>query len=134
MPDISLNLVLKHRKERVMSNRYLDIEVFDYGYIRINSNDGVFSSITTVAGEEKFYAYCDEKAEMWLTSKLGNFKGWSDEDRKVIANKWLKAKELSEGEYKYYFNLENIKDIFRQEVTELANSMGIKDFTLEINE
>ena len=71
---------------------------------------------------------------MWLTSNLGNFEGWSDEDRKIVANKWLNVKNLSEGEYKYYFNLGNVHDIFRQEVSEIAKAMGINDYTLEINE
>ena len=117
-----------------MINNYLEIEVFDNGYIRVNTDDGVFSSIATVAGEEEFYVYCDEKADMWLTSNLGNFEGWSNENRKIIANKWLKAKTLSEGEYKYYFNLGDVKDIFKQEVSEIAKAVGIKDYTLEINE
>lgn len=117
-----------------MINNYLEIKISENGSIRVNTDDGVFSSIATVAGEEEFYAYCDEKAEMWLTSNLGNFKGWSNENRKVIANKWLKAKALSEGEYKYYFNLGDVKDIFKQEVSEIAKAIGIKDYTLEINE
>ena len=117
-----------------MINNYLEIEILENGFIRVNTDDGVFSSIATVASEEDFCEYCDEKAEMWLTSNLGNFEGWSNEDRKVIANKWLKAKELSECEYKYYFNLGDVKDIFKQEVSEIAKAMGIKDYTLEINE
>lgn len=117
-----------------MVNRYLHIEVLDNGLIRVNSSDGVFSSIATVDSEEAFFKYCDDKAEEWLTSKLGNYEGWSKSNRKEVANKWLKVKELSEGEYPYYFNLGNIHDIFKGEVSKLAKTLGIKDYTLEINE
>ena len=117
-----------------MINNYLEIEISENGFIRVNTDDGVFSSIATVDSEEAFCEYCDEKADMWLTSNLGNFEGWSNENRKIIANKWLKAKTLSEGEYKYYFNLGDVKDIFKQEVSEIAKAVGIKDYTLEINE
>ena len=117
-----------------MINNYLEIEISENGFIRVNTDDGVFSSIATVDSEEAFCEYCDEKADMWLTSNLGNFEGWSGKDRKVMADKWLNAKNLSEGEYKYYFNLGDVKDIFKQEVSEIAKAMGIKDYTLEINE
>lgn len=114
--------------------RYLHIEVLDNGHIMVNSSDGAFSSIATLNSEEAFREYCDDKAEEWLTSALGNYEDWSDEDRNAVANKWLKAKALPAGEYKHYFNLGNIHDIFKQEVAEIAKAMGIKDYTLEINE
>ena len=115
-----------------MVNRYLHIEVLDNGHIRVNSSDGVFSSIATLNNEEAFYEYCDDKAEEWLTSKLGNYEEWTKADRKEVANKWLKVKELSEGEYPCYFNLGNIHDIFKQEVAEIAKTLGIENYTLEI--
>lgn len=117
-----------------MVNRYLHIEILDNGYIRVNSSDGVFSSVVTVNNEEDFYKYCDDKAEEWLTSALGNYEDWSDEDRNAVANKWLKAKELSEGEYPYYFNIENVYDTFRKEVSAIAKTLGIENYKLEINE
>ena len=117
-----------------MTNKYLHIDILDNGHIEVNSSDGVFSSIATLNDEEDFREYCDYKAEEWLTSELGNYDDWSDEDRKVVADKWLKAKELSAGEYKHYFNIGNIHDIFKQEVAEIAKAMGIKDYVLEIKD
>jgi hypothetical protein len=115
-------------------NRYLDIEVLDNGHITVNSSDGVFSSVVTRDSEEDFRKYCDDKAEMWLTSKLGNFDGWTKSNRMAIANKWLNAKALYAGKYPYYFNLGNIHDIFKDEVAELAKTLGINDYILTINE
>lgn len=116
-----------------MNNNYLEINITHEGYMKINSNDGVFSSLTTVIDKEDLSRYCNEKADMWLTSKLGNFNGWSKKDRKIVADKWLKVKELSEGDYNFYFNLESITDLFKNGVEDLAKKMGITNYTLKIN-
>lgn len=116
-----------------MKDKYLEINITSEGYIKINSSDGVFSSIATVLDKEDLSKYCDEKADMWLTSKLGNFDGWSNKDRKIVADKWLKVKELSEGDYKFYFNLESITDLFKTGVEDLAKKLGITNYTLKIN-
>ena len=115
-----------------MNNHYLKITKTSNGNIEVNSSDGVFSSFATRKGKVAFQAYCEEKANEWLTSELGNYDGWAKKQRKEVAEKWLAAKDLSEGEYNYYFNLGSVEDIFREEVASLAKSMGIKDYKLEI--
>ena len=108
-----------------MKNHYLYINKNESGDIEINSSDAVFSSIVRRPNKEAFQAYCEEKAHEWLTSKSGNYRYWNNEKRKTIADKWIKAKELREGRYEYYFNFGTIQDIFREEVADLAKSMGI---------
>lgn len=113
-----------------MNNKYLYITVGDES-ITIDACDGVFSLIKKVKNKKEFYVFCEGKAKEWLESKLGNYSHWKKEDRKAVADKWLKAKSLKKGKYDYYFNIENLQDIFRKEVEALAKSMGIK-YTLEI--
>lgn len=113
-----------------MKNNYLYITK-DNGEIKVNASDGVFSLIATFNSNKGFCAYCDNRAKEWLESKLGNYSHWKKEDRKAVADKWLKAKSLKKGQYDYYFNLENLQDFFRKEVDALATSIGIK-YTLEI--
>ena len=120
----------KHVK--VMKNHYLQITKTSNGKLEVNSADGVFSSYVTRNDKVGFQAYCEEKAHEWVSSKLGNYDGWSKEQRKEVAEKWLAAKELPEGEYNYYFNLGSIEDIFREEVASLAKSIGIKDYELTV--
>ncbi len=115
-----------------MKNLYLNIYKTEEGNIEISSCDGVFNSLATRQSKESFQQYCDEKADMCLNSTLGNFDGWTKQKRKAVADKWLAAKDLPEGEYKYYFNLGDIKDLFREEVAELAKSMGIESYELII--
>lgn len=43
------------------------------------------------------------------------------------------AKNLPEGNYDYYFNLESIEDIFRKEVDSIAKRLRISNYTLKIN-
>ena len=105
-------------------NLYLKIVRLDDNKIKIDSSDGVFTSFGTVV-EEYYFDYCDEKANEWLSSKLGNYDGWSKKDRKAIADKWAKAKELPEGIYDYYFNLQDTTEIFCEAVKKLAKGMGI---------
>ena len=115
-----------------MENHYLEITKTSNGNLEISSADGVFSSFVIRNDKMAFQAYCEEKAHEWLTSKLGNYDGWAKKQRKEVANKWLAAKDLSEGKYNYYFNLGSIEDIFCKEVASLAKSMGISNYTLKI--
>jgi len=114
-----------------MKNYYLYLYKTKEGKIEINACDGVFSSFATFKDKEELDAYCDEKVNLWLKSNWGNFDGWSLKDRNLIANKWLAVKSIQFGEYKFYFNLENLEDLFRKEVKELAKNMGIS-YKLEI--
>lgn len=113
-------------------NLYLNIENQEDGKIYLSAYDGVFGYSFPCDDKEDFQKYCDEKADMWLNSTLGNFKGWTKQKRKSIAHKWAIAKNLSEGRYNYYFNSGNKEDIFRKEVTYLAESMGIENYTLTL--
>lgn len=115
-----------------MENHYLIITKTSNGDIEVNSADGVFSSFVTRNDKVAFQAYCEEKAHEWLTSELGNYDGWSQEKRKAVAEKWLAVKNLSEGNYDYYFNLDSCEDIFRKEVASLAKILKITDYKLEI--
>ena len=112
-------------------NLYLKIVRLDGNKIEIDSSDGVFTSFGTMP-EEDYFDYCDGKADEWLSSKLGNYDGWSKKERKAIANKWAKVKELPEGIYDYYFTLQDTTEIFREAVKKLAQGMGI-NYTLTIN-
>ena len=115
-----------------IENHYLYIYKRDDGKIGVNSSDGVFSSYATVGNKEAFCIYCEGKANDWLKSKEGNYSCCSAEERKIIADKWLEARNLSKGNYDYYFNIESKEDIFRKEVDSLAKNLGIKNYTLEI--
>lgn len=115
-----------------MENLYLNIEKQGNNKIYIFANDCIFVYSAPCISKEKFQKYCDEKADMWLNSTLDNFHDWSKQKRKSIAHKWTIAKNLSEGRYNYYFNSGNKEDIFCKEVAYLAESMGIKNYTLTI--
>lgn len=115
-----------------MNNHYLYITK-EGNKIEINSSDSVFSSIVRRENKEGFVAYCDEKALEWLGSKLGNYNVIPVKHRKIIADKWLAAKNLPEGNYDYYFNLESIEDIFRKEVDSIAKKLKISNYALKIN-
>ena len=115
-----------------MENHYLYISKRSDGKIEVNSSDGVFSSFATVESREAFRTYCEGKVNEWLKSKVGNYSCLKAEKRKKIANKWLKARNLSEGKYDYYFITESKEDIFRKEVDSLAKNLRIKNYTLEI--
>ncbi len=108
-----------------MKNLYLNIIKRDTGELEIQSWDGVFSSDARKNNKSELDAYCDEKAKLWLESKYGNFAGWKQSDRQIIADKWIKAKDLPEGEHKHYFFLGDIHNLFRQEVESLAKDLGV---------
>ena len=115
-----------------MNNKYLYIKSQKNGKIDLSASDGVFGYSAICNNKEDFLKYCDEKADMWLNSTLGNFNGWSKEYRKANADKWIAAKKLPEGRYNYYFNFGSKEDIFREEVANLAKSMEITNYTLTI--
>lgn len=114
-----------------MKNCYLYITKIDKDLIEVHSYDGVFTSFGTIQKED-YFDYCDGKADEWLTSDLGNYDGWSKKDRKAIAEKWRKAKQLPVGDHEYYFNFEDINELFTQAVKDLADKMGIENYNLII--
>ncbi len=111
-----------------MNSEYLYIYKSEE-YTKVSSCDGVFDSIATV---KDFTKYCEEKADRWLNSDLGNFDGWKKKDREEKAYRWLKAKDLPEGEYEFYFNLGDIKENFRKAVAQLAKNMRITNYILKV--
>lgn len=111
-------------------NYYLQIDTIDKKYLRVSSYDIAFISTVTLL-QQDFADYCDNQAKDWLESNLGNYDDWDKKDRELIANKWKKAKYLTPGRYNYYFNnTDDIKNIFREAIEELATTMGINNFTL----
>lgn len=104
------------------------------GKIDIHAADGVFIYSVTCKNINDFINYCEQRKNAWLHSPLGNFDLYSDIERDIIANKWDSVKELPEGYYNHYFFLGNIETVFRNEVENLANSLGIKNYVLEIYE
>lgn len=113
---------------------YLKITNRPDGKIDISASDGVFSYIATCKDKDAFINYCEQRKEAWLNSDLGNFDGLPKFKRQIIANKWDLVKELPEGYYNYYFTLESVETIFRNEVKNLADSLGIKNYILELYE
>lgn len=108
------------------SNKYLHITLGD-SKIHVRAFDGVFGYSASLDDWENYERYCNEKANDWILSPLVNFDSCNKEDREKISKKWIEAKNLREGSYEYYFNLEDIKECFRNEVIELAKRMGITD-------
>lgn len=103
-----------------MINNYLYIEGNTWNY-----QDGIFSGIATVT-PERVSEFCLTKAERMRHSTLGNYSRMSKSKREKLAKLWEMAKDLPEGKYEYYFNLENKKKVFVQSVKELATRLGIK--------
>ena len=109
-----------------MRNNYLYIEGNTWNYC-----DGVFSGIATL-NPEMVSDFCLEHAKNMRHSDLGNYDDLSKVEREKLAQLWETAKDLPEGKYDYYFNLENKKEVFIQSVKELATRLGIKyDLTLK---
>lgn len=117
-------------KERMpyMINHYLYIEE-DGTW---NWSDGVFSGIATLEPEE-VSEYCLEQAEKMRYSDYGNYDHLSKEERERLAQLWEDAKDLPEGRYDYYFNLEDMQEVFKKSVEEIAKRLGIK-YELTIKE
>ena len=103
-----------------MENNYLYIENNKWNYC-----DGVISGIATVK-PERVSIFCLEHAEDMRHSDLGNYDDLSKDERERLAQLWETAKDLPEGRYEYYFNLENKKEVFVQSVKALATRLGIK--------
>ena len=103
-----------------MNNNYLHIEGN-----RWNWCDGVFSGVATVE-RDKIESYCLGWADEMCHSKLGNYDGLTKKQREELAKKWEAAKDLPDGEYDYYFNLEDKNEVFKKSVKALAKKLGIK--------
>lgn len=102
-----------------MNNHYLHIEGNHW-----NWSDGVFSGIATIERDE-VESYCLKCADEMRHSKLCNYDGLSKKQREELAKRWEAAKDLPDGEYDYYFNLEDKRMVFKKSVKELAERLGI---------
>ena len=110
-----------------MINHYLYIENGTF-----NWSDGVFSGIATVA-QDKVSDFCTEQSNKMRNSNLGNYDHLTSEQRERLAKLWESAMNLPDGNYEYYFNLEDKTEVFIKSVQELADKLGI-DYELIINE
>ena len=110
-----------------MTNNYLYIENGTF-----NWSDGVFSGIATVA-QDKVSDFCLEKADKMRNSNLGNYDHLTSEQRERLAKLWESAMNLPDGNYEYYFNLEDKTEVFIKSVQELGKKFGI-DYELIIKE
>ena len=110
-----------------MINHYLYIENGTF-----NWSDGVFSGIATVA-QDKISDFCLEKADKMRNSNLGNYDHLTSEQRERLAKLWESAMNLTDGNYEYYFNLEDKTEVFIKSVQELGKKFGI-DYELIIKE
>ena len=103
-----------------MTNNYLYIEGNTWNYC-----DGVFNGIDTIE-PKKVSKFCFNHAVEMRHSTLGNYSKLSKEERERLAVLWEAAKNLPEGKYDYYFNLEDKKSVFIKAVKELAEKLGIE--------
>ena len=110
-----------------MINHYLYIENGKF-----NWSDGVFSGIATVA-QDKVSDFCLEKADKMRNSNLGNYDHLTSEQRERLAKLWESAMNLPDGNYEYYFNLDDKTEVFIKSVQELGKKFGI-DYELIIKE
>ena len=110
-----------------MINHYLYIENGTF-----NWSDGVFSGIATVA-QNKVSDFCLEKADKMRNSNLGNYDHLTSEQREKLAKLWESAMNLPDGNYEYYFNLNDKTEVFIKSVQELGKKFGI-DYELIIKE
>ena len=110
-----------------MTNHYLHIENGKF-----NWSDSVFSGIATVA-QNKVSDFCLEQSDKMRNSNLGNYEHLTSEQREKLAKLWESAMNLPDGNYEYYFNLEDKTEVFIKSVQELADKLGI-DYELIINE
>ena len=97
-----------------------------------NWSDGVFSGIATVA-QDKVSDFCLEKADKMRNSNLGNYDHLTSEQRERLAKLWESAMNLPDGNYEYYFNLDDKTEVFIKSVQELGKKFGI-DYELIIKE
>ena len=110
-----------------MINHYLYIENGKF-----NWSDNVFSGIATVS-QDKVSDFCLEKADEIRNSNLGNYDHLTSEQRERLAKLWESAMNLPDGNYEYYFNLEDKTEVFIKSVQELGKKFGI-DYELIIKE
>ena len=110
-----------------MINHYLYIENGKF-----NWSDGVFSGIVTVA-QDKVSDFCTEQSDKMRNSNLGNYDHLTSEQRERLAKLWESAMNLPDGNYEYYFNLEDKTETFIKSVQELGKKFGI-DYELIIKE
>ena len=110
-----------------MINHYLYIENGKFNWL-----DGVFSGIATVA-QDKASDFCLERADEMRNSNLGNYDHLTSEQRERLAKLWESARNLPDGNYEYYFNLEDKTEVFIKSVQELGKKFGI-DYELIIKE
>ena len=90
------------------------------------------SGIATVA-QDKVSDFCLEKADKMRNSNLGNYDHLTAEQRERLAKLWESARNLPDGNYEYYFNLEDKTEVFIKSVQELGKKFGI-DYELIIKE
>lgn len=110
-----------------MINHYLYIENGKFNWL-----DGVFSGIATVA-KDKISNFCLDQADKMRNSNLGNYDHLTPEQRERLAKLWESAMNLPDGNYEYYFNLEDKTEVFIKSVQELGKKFGI-DYELIIKE
>lgn len=102
-----------------MINHYLYIENGKFNWL-----DGVFSGIATVA-KDKISNFCFDQADKMRNSNLGNYDHLTPEQRERLAKLWESAMNLPDGNYEYYFNLEDKTEVFIKSVQELGEKLGI---------
>lgn len=110
-----------------MENHYLYIE-----HNKWNWSDNVFSGIATIS-KDRVSDYCLDQADKMRHSDLGNYDDLTAEQRERLAKLWESAMNLPDGNYEYYFNLEDKTEVFIKSVQELAEKLGI-DYELIIKE
>lgn len=110
-----------------MINHYLYIENGTF-----NWSDNVFSGIATVA-KDKISNFCLDQADKMRNSNLGNYDHLTSEQRERLAKLWESARNLPDGNYEYYFNLDDKTEVFIKSVQELGKKFGI-DYELIIKE
>ena len=104
-----------------MINNYLYIENGEFNY-----QDGVFSGIARLDSFIDVAAFCLDKTKQMRHPTFRNYDHLSREQREELAKRWEAAKDLPDGKYEYYFNLEDKRKVFKLSVAELAKSLGIK--------
>lgn len=110
-----------------MENHYLYIE-----HDKWNWSDNVFSSIATIR-KDRVSDYCLDQADKMRHSDLGNYDDLTAEQRERLAKLWESAMNLPDGNYEYYFNLEDKTEVFIKSVQELGKKFGI-DYELKIKD
>ena len=110
-----------------MINHYLYIENGKFNWL-----DGVFSGIATVA-KDKISNFCLDQADKMRNSNLGNYDHLTSEQRERLAKLWESTMNLPDGNYEYYFNLEDKTEVFIKSVQELADKLDI-DYELKIKD